>query len=127
MKYMIWAGIGFGIALAGLVYLVKLLLLKKNGIETEAEVISVREKRKNDYIHKMRYSGDGRTYEQEDRAGFSEPFKVGSKHTIIYDGKKPERFDFADQVKKNLIVAGVMVAMALIFSARWLYLWKLGT
>ncbi|MCR4796268.1 MULTISPECIES: DUF3592 domain-containing protein [Ruminococcus] len=127
MKYIIWASIGIIIAIVGLIYLGKLLLLKKNGIETEAEVISVREKRQNDYIHKMRFGNGDKVYEFEDKAGFSEPFKIGSKHTIIYDPKNPKNFDFAEQIKKNLIVVGVMVALAVLFSIRWFWLGKLGT
>jgi hypothetical protein len=127
MKYIIWASIGIIIAIAGLIYLGKLLLLKKNGIETEAEVISVREKRQNNYIHKMRFGNGDKVYEFEDKAGFSEPFKIGSKHTIIYDPKNPKNFDFSNQLKKNLIIVGVMVALAVLFSVRWFWLGKLGT
>lgn len=127
MKYIIWASIGIIIAIAGLIYLGKLLLLKKNGIETEAEVISVREKRQNNYIHKMRFGNGDKVYEFEDKAGFSEPFKIGSKHTIIYDPKNPKNFDFSEQLKKNLIIVGVMVALAVLFSVRWFWLGKLGT
>ena len=127
MKYIIWASIGIIIAIAGLIYLGKLLLLKKNGIETEAEVISVREKRQNNYIHKMRFGNGDKVYEFEDKAGFSEPFKIGSKHTIIYDPKSPKNFDFSNQLKKNLIIVGVMVVLAVLFSVRWFWLGKLGT
>ena len=100
---------------------------EKNGIETEAEVISVREKRQNYYVHKMRYGSGDKVYEFEDKAGFSEPFKIGSKHTIIYDPKNPKNFDFAEQIKKNLIIISVLVAMALLFVVRWWWLGKLGT
>ncbi|WP_295074037.1 DUF3592 domain-containing protein [Ruminococcus sp.] len=127
MKYIIWAGIGIIIAIAGLIYLGKLLLLKKNGIETEAEVVSVREKRQNYYVHKMRYGSGDKVYEFEDKAGFSEPFKIGSKHTIIYDPKNPQNFDFAEQIKKNLIIIGALVVMAVLFVVRWWWLGKLGT
>ena len=126
MKYIIWASIGIIIALAGLIYLGKLLLLKIKGVETVAEVVKVREKRKDNYVHTMRFSNEEKTYEFEDKAGFSQPLSIGSKHTIIYDPKNPQNFDFADQVKKNLIIIGVLVAMAVLFSRRWFWLGKLG-
>lgn len=126
MKYIIWASIGAVIALVGAMYLLKLALLKIKGIETVAEVISVREKKPGDYRHTLRFSDGSNTYEYEDRAGFSQPFSVGSKHIIIYDPKKPESFDFADQVKRNLIIIGVLVGMAVLFVVRWYFLGKSG-
>lgn len=126
MKYIIWASIGAVIALAGLVYLLRLAVLKIKGTETEAEVVSVREKKPGDYRHTLRFSDGKNTYEHEDKAGFSQPFSVGSKHRIIYDPKKPENFDFADQLKKNIIIIGVLVGMAVLFVVRWYFLGKSG-
>lgn len=127
MKYIIWASIGTVIALVGIVYLLKLLLLKKKGIVTVGEVISVREKRPKDYVHTLRYADGEKVYEFEDKAGFSEPFSIGSKHNIIFDPRKPQNFDFEDQLKKNIMVVGVLIVMAVLFSIRWFWLGKLGT
>ena len=77
MQYLILACVGLAIAIAGGVYLCRLLYLKKYGVATKAEVIGVREapprkgKPSGAYIHTMRYSVSGKSYEEDDKAGYS--------------------------------------------------------
>ena len=87
MKYIIWASIGIIIAFAGIIYLGKLLFLKIKGVETVAEVIKVREKRKDNYVHTMRFGSGEKTYEFEDKAGFSQPLSIGSSIQLFMTRK----------------------------------------
>ena len=68
MGNLILACVGLAIAIAGGVYLCRLLYLKKYGVTTKAEVLGVREapqrkgKSAGAYIHTMRYTVSGKTY-----------------------------------------------------------------
>lgn len=116
MKDLIWGIIGIVIALCGAVYLVKLMLLKKSGVEIAAEVIAVKEKKKGTYIHTLRFG----EWENDDTSGFSQPFNIGDMKEIVYNPKNPSQFEYKEELKKNIIIAGVLIGMALVFSARWL-------
>lgn len=116
MKDLIWGIIGIVIALFGAVYLIKLMLLKKSGVETVAEVIAVREKKKGAYVHTLRFG----EWEKDDTSGFSQPFNVGDMKEIVYNPKKPSQFEYKEELKKNIIIAAALIAMALVFSAKWL-------
>ena len=127
MGNLILACVGFAIAIAGGVYLCRLLYLKKYGVTTKAEVIGVREapKRKGKsagaYIHTMRYTVSGKTYEEDDKAGYSKPMKEGSTHIILCNPKNPKSFKFEDDLKSHITIAAAFVAMALVFAGRFLY------
>ena len=120
MKDIIWGSIGIVIAVAATVYLIKLLALKKKGIIANAEVTAVREGRKNSYIHTLRFGNGTDTWEKDDRSGFSHPMKVGDKRLIVYNTEDPGDFEYEDELKKNIIITIVMIAIALVFSAKWL-------
>lgn len=127
MYYIILACAGGIIALAGIAYLAGLLYLKMFGIEAEAEVIEAKEKfnlkgrSTGSYVHKMRYSVDGKSYEVEDRAGYSKPLAKGSVHTILCAPKNPKKFKFEADVQSHITIAAVFIAMALIFAGRFIY------
>lgn len=127
MYNLILACVGLAIAIAGGVYLCRLLYLKKYGVATKAEVIGVREapprkgKPSGAYIHTMRYSVSGKSYEEDDKAGYSEPMKEGSTHIILCDPKDPKRFKFEKDLQSHITIAAVFSAMALVFAARFLY------
>ncbi|HRR77064.1 MAG TPA: hypothetical protein P5191_09695 [Ruminococcus sp.] len=120
MKDIIWGIIGLIIAAVGALYMMKQLRLKKHGRVILAEVVKVTEKKKNTYVHTMRFELDGKTIEEDDRTGYSQPFKEGETKLIVLDPEKPEIFEFEEDVKRNITMAAALVAVALVFSIRWL-------
>lgn len=103
----------------------KLIFLKKKGRLVLSEVVSVSEKkdrkgRVTAYIHKLRFEIDGKVYEKNDRAGFNQPFKVGEKQLIYVNPTKTESFEYENEVKKNIVITGAMIVIALLFSIKWL-------
>lgn len=126
MQNLIWGSVGIIIMIVTLVNLIGLLRLKKRGVTVLAEVIEVSEivrgKRKQvaGYTHKMRYEVGGKAIEAEDKAGYTQPFAVGSKQLIVADPEKPERFEYEDGLKKNITLFEVMMAVTIVFSAYWL-------
>ena len=120
MKDLIWGIIGLVIAAFGTVYLIKQARLRKYGRVILAEVLSAVEKKKGVYVHKLRFELDGKTIEQDDRTGYSQPLKEGETKLIVLDPAKPEIFEYEDELKKNIIMAAVLVAVALMFSIRWI-------
>ena len=120
MKDIIWGIIGLIIAAVGAAYLLKQFHLKKHGRVVLAEVVKVTEKKKNTYVHTLRFELDGKTIEQDDRTGYSQPFKEGETQLIVIDPEKPEEFEFEGDLKKNMTMAGALIAVALVFSLRWL-------
>lgn len=139
MRDIILACVGIAIAIAGGVYLARLLYYKKFGVIAKAEVIEVNEikhrtitffgfkffsyaKRTTAFRHTMRYELDGKEYEEQDRADYTQPMKVGSTHLILCDPKGPEKFKFEEDVQKHITIAAVLVIMALVFAGRFLFL-----
>ncbi|NLT09860.1 MAG: hypothetical protein GXY08_10190 [Ruminococcus sp.] len=120
MKDIIWGIIGLIIAAVGALYMMKQLRLKKHGRVILAEVVKVTEKKKNTYVHTLRFELDGKTLEEDDRTGYSQPFKEGETKLIVLDPEKPEVFEFEEDVKRNITMAAALVAVALVFSIRWL-------
>ena len=120
MKDILWGAIGVVIAAAALVYLVGLLMLRKNGVQAEGEVISAEEKKKGTFVHTLRYTYKGKTIESDDRTGFSQPLRVGEKRTITVDSRDPKRFEYTDELKKNIIITSVMVCLAVVFSVKFI-------
>lgn len=127
MYNLILACVGLAIAIAGGVYLCRLLYLKKYGVATKAEVIGVREapprkgKPSGAYIHTMRYSVSGKAFEEQDKAGYSEPLKVGSTHLIMCDPKDPRTFKFEADIDSHIKIAAALVAAGIVFAGRFLY------
>ncbi|MCR4862584.1 MAG: hypothetical protein K5884_08230 [Ruminococcus sp.] len=126
MHNLIWGSVGLIIMAVTLVNLKGLLYLKKHGITALGEVIEVREivrgktKQVTGYIHRLRYEVDGKNVEADDRTGYNQPFKVGSKQLIVYDPKKPEKFEYEEALKKNINLFAVMLAVTVGFTAYWL-------
>lgn len=126
MQNLILACVGFAIAIAGGVYLARLLYLKKYGIIAKAEVTGAREapprkgRPSGAYIHTMRYTVSGKSYEEDDKAGYSEPMKEGSTHIILCDPKDPKRFKFENDLKSHIAIAAVFACMGLLFAVRFL-------
>ena len=137
MKYIILACFGIVIAIAGGVYLARLLYYKKFGVTAKAEVMDANEitRRKgflldnvikvgrhaDCYTHTMKYEVGGKTYEEQDKAGYTQPLKVGSTHLILCDPKDPRKFKFEEDVIKHMTIAAVLVVMAVVFAGRFIY------
>lgn len=137
MRDIIFACAGFIIAIGGGVYLARLLYYKKFGVAAKAEVLDANEvlkrkgailgsvifvgKRVDHYMHTMRYDFDGRTYEEQDRAGYTQPLKIGSTHIILCDPKNPKKFKFEEDVAKHITIAAALVAVAVLFAGRFFY------
>lgn len=138
MKDLIWGAVGVVIALAAAVYLIKLLRLKKRGITVLAEVIAVAEKKKRrviglgffvlktskvtaSFVHTLRYMVGEKPHEAEDAAEYIQPFKVGEKHLIVYSPDDPDKFEYEEDLKKNINITAALLVMSVIFSARWLF------
>ena len=126
MQNLILACVGFAIAIAGLIYLAKLLYLKKFGVAAKAEILRVREaparrgKPTGAYIHTMRYTVSGKTYEEDDKAGYSKPLKEGSTHIILCAPKDPRHFKFENDLQSHITIAAIFSAMGLLFAVRFL-------
>lgn len=123
MKDLIWGIIGVIIAVCGVVYMASLIRLIRKGQLVLAEVIAVREKKRNAYVHTLRFAVGEAVYEKDDRSGFNQPFKISEKQLIFVDPENPERFEYESEVKKNLVIVIIMIAAAIVFSARWLIMW----
>ena len=143
MNYIILALIGLIIAVAGGIYLAKLLYYKKFGVMTEAEVVKISEiikrtiiwmlgsifaglfkygKKTDSYAHTMRYEFKGKTYEKEDVEGYAQSLKTGSVHTILCDPKNPEKFRFAAAVEGSIRLVAALVAIGIVFAVRFFML-----
>lgn len=125
MKNMIWGIIGLIIAVIAAIYMVRLILLKMRGELVLAEVVEIREKKNRkgmtvSYIHRMKFEYNGKSYEKDDRAGFNQPIAVGTKKLIRFNGSDSSKFEYEDEMKKNIIIAGVLAGLAVVFSIRWL-------
>ena len=139
MRDIILACVGGIIALAGGAYLARLLYYKKFGVIAKAEVVDSKSvlryrgigligrlmrvaKRVSHYTHIMKYELGGKTYEAEDKAGYTQPLKIGSTHLILCDPKDPKKFKFEADVSRHITITAALVVMALIFMARFLLL-----
>ena len=130
MNNIIIAIAGIGVMLWGLVFLLRNIMLKKNGIETEAEVIKVAEDTRkakggravNGYIHTLRYEAKGKVIEAKDRTGYVQPLKKGSVQTIIYSRKNPEIFEYAEQIDRNIKMMIGFAAVGAVFAVRFFML-----
>ena len=131
MKYIILAVIGLAVMLVSLALLVRNIGLKKNGIQTDAEVIGVSEDTRkakggmrtvSGYIHTLRYEANGKTVEAKDRTGYVQPFSKGAVHSIVYSRKSPEIFDYAEQIDRNIKLFGGLAAVGAVFAVRFFML-----
>lgn len=109
------------IALAGLVYLIKLMILRFGGIRVLAEVVSAREPKQGYYVHKLRFEHNGKIVEKDDTTGYSQPFSVGEKMEIICSKSNSNKFEYAGALKKNIIIAAIMIAMSILIILRFMF------
>lgn len=109
------------IALAGLVYLIKLMILRFGGVRTTAEVLSAHEYKQGYYVHKLRFAHNGKIVEKDDTTGYSQPFSVGEQLEIICSKSDSNKFEYAGALKKNMIIAAIMIAMSILIILRFMF------
>lgn len=112
---------GAVIALAGLVYLIKLMILRFGGVRTMAEVLSACEPKQGYYVHKLRFEHNGKVVEKDDSTGYSQPFSVGEQLEIICSKNNPDKFEYVGALKKNMIIAAIMIVMAVFIVLRFMF------
>ncbi len=112
---------GAVIALAGLIYLIKLMILRFGGIRVLAEVVSAREPKQGYYVHKLRFVHNGKIVEKDDNTGYSQPFSVGEQLEIICSKSSPEKFEYVGALKKNIIITTIMIAMSILIVLRFMF------
>lgn len=112
---------GAVIAVAALVYIIKLLILRFMGLKEDAEVVAVKEPKQGTFVHTLRFHFNGRIVEKDDRTGYSQPFSKGEVHKIVCSKKNPDNFEYADALRKNMIVAGVLVLMSVLIVIRFAF------
>lgn len=113
--------VGAVIAVTALVYIVKLLILKVTGSEKDAEVVAVREIKQGTYVHTLQFDFDGKIVRRDDKTGYSQPFSKGDVLKIVCSKKSPDKFEYATALRKNIIVAGVLVLMSLLIIVRFAF------
>jgi hypothetical protein len=127
MGNLILAILGATVAVIGVAYLAYLMYFKKKGVLVKAEITDVKEdtrkkgKRVNGYIHTLKYKMGGKVFEEQDKAGYTEPFKVGSTHLLMCDPKDPKTFKFEADIDSHIKVAAALVAAGVVFAGRFLY------
>lgn len=112
---------GVIIALAGLVYLIKLMILRFGGVRMTAEVISACEPKQGYYVHKLRFKHDGKIVEKDDTTGYSQPFTIGEHLEIICSKSNPDKFEYVGALKKNMIIATIMIVMSILIVLRFMF------
>lgn len=112
---------GAVIAVAALVYIIKLLILQFTGLKEDAEVVAVKEPKQGTFVHTLRFHFNGRIVEKDDRTGYSQPFSKGEIHKIVCSKKNPDNFEYTDALRKNMIVAGVLVLMSVLIIIRFAF------
>lgn len=121
MERIIVASAGILAALGGLIFFVKLLILRIGGVRTNAEVIAVKEPKQGYFVHTLRFDHNGKIVEQDDKTGYSQPFSKGDMMEITCSRTSPEKFEYTTALNKNLIISGVLIAMSILIVIRFAF------
>ena len=116
---------GLAVSAAAFCLLIKFVMLKKNGVATEAEVISadrVPGRKTVEYTHMLRFELDGKTVEYRLKTAFTQPFSVGRKMNIYVDKKNPDFIKLADRMNYNMSMLTVTVVTGLLVAVRFFLL-----
>lgn len=124
MERIIVAAAGALVTLGGLGFFIMLLILRLSGVRTEAEVIAVKEPEQGHYVHTLRFAHNGKTVEQDDKTGYSQPFSEGDILEIVCSRSSPEKFEYTAALNKNLIISGVLIVMAVLIVLRFAFFVK---
>ena len=113
---------GLAVSAAAFWTLVRFMLLKKNGVVTEAEIVSADRVpgRKNvEYTHMLRFELNGRIVEHRLKTAFTQPFAVGKKMDICVDEKHPDFIKLADRMSYNMCVLATAAVAGLLVAVRF--------
>ena len=121
MERIITECVGALIALAALVYLVKLLILRIGGFRTDAEVVAVKEPKQGYYVHTLRFVHGGKNVERDDKTGYSQPFSKGTVLPLICSRSSPDRFEYAEALNKHIIISCVLIVMSVLIVLRFAF------
>lgn len=121
MERYIVAAIGGIIAAAALVYLIRLIIWQITGVKTVGVVVGVKEPQRGTYVHILSYDVDGKSIRAEDKTGYTQPFSVGEQLDIVIRKNDPERFEYANALRKNIIVSAILVVMSALIVLRFLF------
>ncbi len=121
MERIICMSVAVLIAFGGLIYLIKLLILKLTGFTTKAQIIAVKEPRKGVYVHTLKFLFDGKTVEKDDKTGYSQPFSKGDVKKIICSKKNSDKFEYVEALRKNIIIVGVLILMSVLIFVRFMF------
>lgn len=112
---------GAVIAVAALVYIIKLLILQFTGLKKDAEVVAVREIKQGTYVHTLKFDFKGKVVEKDDRTGYSQPFSKGDVLKIVCNKKNSNKFEYAEALRKNIIIACVLLVMSVLIVVRFAF------
>lgn len=121
MERIICASVAVLIAVSGLGYLIKLLILKFTGFTTEAQIIAIKEPKKGVYVHTLKFIFNGKTVEKNDKTGYSKPFSKGEIKRIICSKKNSDKFEYAEALRKNIVIAGILILMSILIVVRFAF------
>lgn len=121
MERIIVVSAGILAALGGLIFFIKLLILRIGGVRTNAEVIAVKEPKQGYFVHTLRFDHNGKIVEQDDKTGYSQPFSKGDMMEITCSRTSPEKFEYTTALNKNLIISGVLIAMSILIVIRFAF------
>lgn len=117
LRYVV-ASIGGILCLCGLGYFFSVLWLEIFGIKAEAEVVSSRKRDDGLYVHTLKFS-DGS--EREDKTGLSQPISTGTVKSVVCSRSNPNRFEYAEQLSKNIVISLIMAVLAALIVVRFLF------
>ena len=117
LRYIV-ASVGGILGLCGLVYFFSMLWLKIFGIKAEAEVVSSRKRDDGLFVHTLRFD-DGSA--REDKTGLSQPISAGTVKTVICSRSDPNRFEYTEQLNKNIVISLILVIFSVLIVFRFLF------
>lgn len=120
MKDIILGILGAAAAVFGIVLLIRMLSLRKNGIAAVGEIVSAESDNKNRYYHTLKYTVNGREYEVKDKAGYGNAFEQGAMKTIVCEPDNPESFKYAEELTANLIASVCYILIGIGFVLRFI-------
>lgn len=120
MKDIILGILGVAAAVFGIVLLIKMLMLRKNGIAAVGEVVSAEQDDKNRYYHTLKYTVNGKEYEVKDKAGYSNAFEQGAMKAIVCEPDTPESFKYTEELTANLIASVCYILIGIGFVLRFI-------
>ncbi len=121
MERIIVGAVASVIALAALVYFIKLLVLYIVGERKTAEVVAVREPKQEVFVHRLRFEHSGEIVEYDDKTGYSQPFSIGEEQEIVCSKRRADKFEYAAALKRNMVISLVLAAMSVLMVLRFAF------